>query len=436
MEVYILDKNLNLVMVVDTFTSLIWDKYYNQVGAGELYVPATAEALTYIKQGYYVQRSDDDMICRVRKIELDTSAEDGNYLIFTLESAEGILGQRIVWETASCTGKLEPWLHSLVSKALGTDADADRKIKTPNGTLLVSTGTLKGYTQTGGDQTSYANVAEKLSDICKREGWGYKLALDGNHFKFEIYAGTDRSATVFFSEEFGNLISTKFIDDETDLANVALIAGEGEGANRAKMTAGGGTGADRYELYVDARDLSHSITYGELTSMYSGGTIVTEQEGDPDDPTYLYFYEMATCDVPILSDDHLAVLQSLYPSGTVVTVDSARYYRLTNMYIAQLDSDTPTSDSTAVIIDALYLGTLVDRGQTKIAEKGVVLSFSGDIEPNMNFKYGEDYFLGDIVTIDSGYGITATARIVEVLEVFDSTGHTVTPKYEYINVEE
>lgn len=436
MELYILDKNLDLVCLIDSFTSLIWDVYYNKVGAGELYIAATTEALQNIKQGYYVQRSDNDRLMRVRKIELDTSAENGNYLIFSLESVEGILAQRIVWGTATCNGKLEPWLHDLVEDNLGVDAPADRIIKTPNGTTLVTTGTLEGFKRTGGDQTTFGNVADKIADICYREGWGFRLVLssDGSHFVFEIYKGTDRSSEVFFSDEFGNLITTQYIDDQTKLGNTAVVAGEGEGAERARLPVGEATGANRHEVYVDARDLSHNITYGELTKAYPGGTVRTEsgQGGEPD----RYYYYMDPVNIPLITDSQEDILEELYPDGVVVTIDGARYYQLDRMYVAEVPSAAPDSDDTAVIIDALYYGYLADRGLTKLSEYGERVSFTGEIEPNENFKFGVDYFLGDIVSIESGYGISASARIVEVQEVFDANGHTVTPKYEYIEQEE
>lgn len=436
MEIYILDLNLNLVYLIDSYTSVIWDIYYNKVGAGELYIAATTEALTYIKMGYYVMRSDSDRLMRVRRIELDTSAENGNYLIFTLESVEGILAQRVIWGTATCNGKLEPWLHSLVSECLGSDADADRVIRTPNGTQLIQSGSLSGFKKTGGDQTTYGNLAEKLSAICYREGWGYKLTLEGGKFRFKIYAGEDKSSEVFFSDEFGNLITTQYVDDATKLGNVAIVAGEGEGADRVRLPVGSGTGAERFEVYIDARDLSHNITYEDLTKTYDGGTIRPVNIGTEEEPEYEYWYNMATADIPLLDASQQAVLEELYPDGEVVTIDGARYYELTNVDVAKVDSATPDDTSTAVIIDALYYGYLADRGLTKMADYGEKFSFTGEIEPNENFVYGTDYKLGDIVSIESGYGISAKVRIVEVEEVFDANGHTVTPKYEYIYDEE
>ena len=68
-----------------------------------------------------------------------------------------------------------------------------------------------------------------------------------------------------------------------------------------------------------------------------------------------------------------------------------------------------------------------------MAEFGAVTSFEGTIEPNTTFVYGQDYFLGDLVTIQNSFGITVQARITEIIEVDDDNGSSVEPKFEYIS---
>lgn len=82
-DIYILDQNFNLVYVVDTYKSCIWSKRYVELGDCELYLPATAELLTVLVIGYYLVRQNDDMVCRIKKVQLDTDAENGDYLIIT-----------------------------------------------------------------------------------------------------------------------------------------------------------------------------------------------------------------------------------------------------------------------------------------------------------------------------------------------------------------
>ena len=70
-----------------------------------------------------------------------------------------------------------------------------------------------------------------------------------------------------------------------------------------------------------------------------------------------------------------------------------------------------------------------------MAEYGSLTSFEGTIEPNTTFVFKQDYFLGDIVTVENEYGISVEARIVEVVEVSDDNGYYVEPKFEYISEE-
>jgi hypothetical protein len=56
--------------------------------------------------------------------------------------------------------------------------------------------------------------------------------------------------------------------------------------------------------------------------------------------------------------------------------------------------------------------------------------------PDVTFKYRADYNVGDIITIESGYGVTAHARIVEVVEAYDDNGYKLEPKLEYLDLAE
>ena len=77
-----------------------------------------------------------------------------------------------------------------------------------------------------------------------------------------------------------------------------------------------------------------------------------------------------------------------------------------------------------------YYDMLATRGAEKLAEQQIVKAFSGDIEPQTTYRYKEDYNLGDIVTVDNGYGVTATPRIIEIIECWDDTGYKVIPTFE------
>lgn len=70
--------------------------------------------------------------------------------------------------------------------------------------------------------------------------------------------------------------------------------------------------------------------------------------------------------------------------------------------------------------DAEYIELLVQRGMEKLAENTIAESFECDTGADVNFKYKQDYDLGDIVTIRKrAWGITQDQRIEEIQEIYE-----------------
>lgn len=76
-----------------------------------------------------------------------------------------------------------------------------------------------------------------------------------------------------------------------------------------------------------------------------------------------------------------------------------------------------------------YNNMLDEAGKEQLAETKVTQTFSGEIDQLGAYKYGEDFFLGDIVTIENEYGISANVRITGVTENKDENGHNVVLSY-------
>lgn len=430
-DIFVLNKNLEIIGIVDAYKSLIWSNRYNTLGDCELYLEATTDALQLLQKDFYLMRDDDDMVCQIKKIQLDTDSENGNYLTVTGYDVKKILDQRIIWSTMSCDGNLETFIRSMVNKSLVNPNLSARKILSPNGTAIFQLGTAAGFTEVNTEQVSYKNVGEKIREYCKKYNWGYRVVLSGGKFLFQLYKGTDRTSEVIFSDNYENLATTSYIEDETNLGNVALVAGQGEGADRARNVSGYFEGLDRYEIYVDAKDIAKNITWGELTAIYP-----TKSQGGQGfiggNASVGYYYRMDYINIQIIDPDQLSTLQKNYPDGELITIDGNQFYQIYDAVIADLPSNAPQDGDTVVLRNVVYSVYLLTRGYEKLAEYGSVTSFEGSIEPNTTFVYKQDYFLGDLVTVENEFGISVGARIVEVIEVNDDNGYSVEPKFEYI----
>lgn len=427
-ELFVMNKDLERIGLIDSYKSLIWANRYNEVGDCELYLPANKKAFDLLKKGYYLSRDDDDMVCRIEKIELDTDIETGDYLIVTGYDVKKILYQRVIWSQTNVDGKVEDHLRNIVYKSLVSPNLSARAITNSQGRQNFMLGDKANFTEVTTQQVSYDNVGERVQEVSKQYEWGFKVIVDitVNNFYFILYKGTDRSNYVVFSDDYENLVATKYIEDSSNLANVALVAGEGEGSKRSRNVSGFASGMDRYEIYVDARDISKVISFEELTTMYPRAT----QGGQGYiDGTY---YKMGYINIPIVDDNQLTELQRNYPNGEVIYISGIRYYRTYDPIIADLESSSPQSNDNVILRPLVYEIYLLNRGYEKLSEYGATTAFKGTINPKVTFVYKEDYFLGDLVTVENHYGISKTARIIEVIETDDENGYNIEPKFEYI----
>ncbi len=77
-----------------------------------------------------------------------------------------------------------------------------------------------------------------------------------------------------------------------------------------------------------------------------------------------------------------------------------------------------------------YQAALMQRGTEKLAEYGIVECLEAVTLPDVNFKYKEDYDLGDIVTVNKkAWGIRVDKRITEIQEVYENGGLSIVPTF-------
>lgn len=86
-------------------------------------------------------------------------------------------------------------------------------------------------------------------------------------------------------------------------------------------------------------------------------------------------------------------------------------------------------DSEEAIPQAQYIELLKERGAERLAEVETTEGFSGEILSSVQYVYRKDFFIGDIVTVKSGYGITRNTRILSAIESDSETGVTLIPQF-------
>lgn len=381
-EFYLLDDKLNRKHIIDTYSSAIWAKRYNDIGDFELIVAATADNINKIEECKYITRDDDDMVCRINKIETTTDAENGSQLIISGTDIKDILKQRIVLKQTNFSGLVEDYIRTLINDSIINPQNPDRKIKN------FKLDNKKGYQETISEQVTYDNVGDKVQKLCQQYSWGYRVYIHNKEYRFELFEGKDISDYITFSHDYDNISTTDYSKDDSNIKNVSLVAGEGEGAERASVIIGNEEGIKRRELYLDVRDVSRTIDYEELLNSY--------------------------------------------PNGNEKVINGTIYYQVNGVNIAILTKDEDGNITEVKLCDNIYMESLKNIGYEKMSKYISVTSFSGEIITSMGYKYKEDYNLGDIVNIVSEFGISIKARITEIIESQDDNGYTIEPTFENI----
>lgn len=265
MDLYILNEKFDVIGVIDNAASIIWATKYADMGDFEIYANATNDNITLLQPGHYVKRWDDDMVGIIKKVNLTTNIEDGNYITVSGPDLKDVLRRRIIWSQTILSGTIADCITKLLDENILNPSNPMRKISNFKITINTLPTDMTINKQITGD-----NLLDAIIELCNIVGYGFKVMLnEDKQIEFVLYEGVNYSDSqdvnprVIFSPEFDNLVDTEYEFDSTKFANVALVAGEGEGTERKTKSIGDGVGLDRYELYVDARNLSTNS--GEIT---------------------------------------------------------------------------------------------------------------------------------------------------------------------------
>ena len=259
--------SITLEAVCDSFSSLLWDIECYKCGAFEVYIAANPQNIGIFRTGRIIGRDDDkEHFGIIESVKIDTDAENGDYLTVSGRFLMCLLERRIIYPTYSATSptKYSDIVREIVS--LNCMSNDNRRISG------LSLGEISGecWNQMTKLQVSYTNLMEWIYTVCEKIGGTANIRLskiENEHYQmlFELLQGTDRSILqeenphIVFSDGYSNLLSFSYAEDISVQQNFAYVLGHGEGTDRKRTTYFDGDEPvflDRYEVYVDADDIS------------------------------------------------------------------------------------------------------------------------------------------------------------------------------------
>lgn len=355
-------RDLELKGILDTYTSLRWIRRYSKSGEFELHCALNSNTLELLKRENIIYKKDDVEAGYVETRQLKISEDGQEYLEIKGKFLTNYLDRRISWDRVNFDGKAEVLMRKLVLENAISPTNINRKIDN----LIL--GDLKEFNEDIKYQNSFGNIIECLENISNTNNLGYRNLLDIRNRKilFNVYKGVDRTinngtiAPCIFSRDFENILEQDYMDSLNNYKNTTLIAGAGEGKDRKITSIESGKGLDRYELYVDARDITDKEEKKKMV-------VDKDEEGN-------------------VTGEHEETEE--------VEIPWERYKPL-----------------------------LLQRGKEKLSECEEIKTFDSKINTNGNNVYKKDFDLGDIVTIvDKKWGIRIDTRITEIEEVYEEKG--------------
>lgn len=120
-------------------------------------------------------------------------------------------------------------------------------------------------------------------------------------------------------------------------------------------------------------------------------------------------------------------------SRKTTVVGSASGLDRRELFTDARDISSDTEDGT--LSDAEYIAQLRTKGLKNLADHMITTAFEGEVEVTRLFKYGEDFFIGDIVQITNEYGNENSAYISELIISNSDEGLSIYPTFKTISKE-
>lgn len=425
MQLYILNSEYEIIAVIDEAESVLWRKKYNDSGECEIYIPCNEEMIEALKEDNYVFRYDDDMLCKISGLEIETDEENGDYIISTAKDICEILAGRIVrWQT-TYAGTVGGFITKLLNDNVISPKLPDGSIHTarqiPNFSLNFKESDFPEKIEVS---VFADDLLERIKTTCKAHNLGFRVSLDilAKKLTFKLYRGVNRASLsaesyVEFSPEFDNIISTHYKTDNTDYKNVVYVQYKNEAGETALLSRYKGQseglpepqGEARKEFYVDGSGTSRDITLEELEQLF--GTL---ESGKLTRQTYSKVNGTET----VTGYNYFA------NSETVAT----------SVTSTKTENGVTVTEEKITITDYTYLLLIATLGDNELSQRNKTEEFTGAADTVDTYQVKTDYDLGDTVRVKNEYGIEAEAQIVETLESEDNDdGYALEPVFEFKN---
>lgn len=253
---------------INNFVYAFYEDCFCGIGKFEIKVPITEKSIQYLIKDNYILL-DEGILGVIQTRQFEQTEEAQNVLTITGKTINELFMRRCFEYPYNYNAKLSAMTRKMVDDLCINPSDSKRKISLitlATDSIYIPDGS-KFKTQKTGDY-----LADALESVLSHENKGYKLYpifenQNGyvlSNLEFRVYnpvnrtiGNEDDNTPIVFSSDLNNIQNFFYEENADDYKNMAYGAGQGLGDERFLVEIGETqlTDIDRYELYVDARDI-------------------------------------------------------------------------------------------------------------------------------------------------------------------------------------
>lgn len=395
--VYILDENFENVRYMDVFESLIWTTRYKEPGEFELYIPYTRELLDDLTVGRYVYtnefydvESDTAHLMIIESVELDD-----DHLKITGRSLRSILSLRIIWGQTVIKKKDD-------NENTVTVYDAIKRLVTE---ALIVPIEPKDYDNPFDPSIHYDMSSERAARVIpnfifEEDSNTWPEITDDTQYDCENLLDVINDLCV--KHKIGYEVVAHFSDKTIHMRMIRPVDHSWDQTDAPAV------------IFSPEFDNLKKSNYIESITNYKNLAIIRG-----------YRYD----------DDELGKFQQVAILGT------ASGLKRRELYVDQssLQYDDAPRPGDAHPWDT-YESMLREKGKTELEKKEYsytkVFDGEADAEAMTDYKFGEDYKIGDTVELITRYGESVQVRVTEMVLSASTSGITLIPTFEATRYED
>lgn len=248
MEILVYDSQFELKKVVENYNSLLWKRCYYDVGSFTISCPITQDNVEALQLGriVWVRGKKEGGVIESRTMQQSAAQ---NTMTVSGRFLESYMDRRVIKPTVNFSGRVEDAMRQLLSSL-----------------PMITLGEIHDWDEQVSFQATYKNLLDHEKKLAKYAAYGFRFVPDFSDktITFEVYRGENHSIgqsdlpIVIFSEEYANMLSSDYTENDQLYKTVVYVGGEGDWRDKEIVVVGDdtATGLGRREVFCDASDLT------------------------------------------------------------------------------------------------------------------------------------------------------------------------------------